>query len=125
MLQEYDSDDYPDILVKTVVSSRALFAINAVGQIIPPNEQNLTYKDFDTTSENKLYEIGVCCIDGTTNWLPANEHTWRSWIGERRINGSIYHGAVFITGTNNVWSGIRDCSCKLCQEHIVGKFRHN
>ena len=34
-------------------------------------------------------------IKSNGNWITVNEWIFRSWTGERRINGELYNGEVF------------------------------
>lgn len=35
-------------------------------------------------------------------WVRCPAYTWRSWTGERRVNGEPYAGPVYFLGSNTV-----------------------
>lgn len=63
-----------------------------------------------------------------TTWHVVDGATWRSWTGERRINGDDVHAPVYTylapEGTPP-YAGKRECSCKVCQATVAPAFRPN
>lgn len=41
-------------------------------------------------------------VETGLGWCEVNEMTFRSWIGGRKLNGSIYHGPVYGLGTDEI-----------------------
>ena len=50
---------------------------------------------------------------------------FRSWTGERRINGDEHHGPVYALGSDVPYTGSRVCGCSECQSHVEPRFRKN
>jgi len=47
-----------------------------------------------------VYEIKV---RPTSGWTKVTAYIFRSWSGERRLDGEIYEGPVYYVGTNEVY----------------------
>ena len=44
-----------------------------------------------------LYEV-----QNGNRWLTTTEYLFRSWTGERRIDGKPYHGPVYFLGSDRI-----------------------
>lgn len=66
------------------------------------------------------------CLSGE-DWIPSSMLLWRSWTGLRRVWCMEYHGPVFSfeSPERTPFTGRRVCGCKICQEHVECKYRHN
>ena len=59
------------------------------------------------------------------SWIEVTDDIFRSWTGERRINGDEHHGPVYALGSDVPYTGSRVCGCSECQSHVEPRFRKN
>jgi len=94
------------------------------------NEQNAKEKlvllgpprTFDDSPGQKVLQVKL-----SDSWVEVTDDIFRSWTGDRRINGEDFHGAVynFQDATNTPYTGSRACGCKICQEHVLPHLKMN
>ena len=74
----------------------------------------------DDVSAEPLYE--VMYVD---SWVVTDPDIWRSWTGERMINGEVYHGPVYNLGSDTLYTGARVCSCRACEQQVEHALKKN
>ena len=74
----------------------------------------------DDIAEEDLHEV---MYGGS--WVVTDPDIWRSWTGERMLNGELYHGPVYNLGTESLYTGVRSCGCRVCEQHMESTLKMN
>jgi hypothetical protein len=74
----------------------------------------------DDISPEPIMEVKV-----GPSWVETPEDVFRSWTGERRINGDPYHGPIYGLASDTLYTGARTCACSTCQSHVEPRLRKN
>jgi hypothetical protein len=94
-------------------------------------EKNSDQQDpllFGTDEALPLTGLEICTDHATDTWISADRNLWRSWTGRRKIWGIEYHGPVYNLDSpedSAPWSGIRSCSCQICQKNVDDHLKPN
>lgn len=80
------------------------------------------HRTFDDSPGEKVLQVKL-----SDSWVEVTDSIFRSWTGDRRINGEDFHGPVynFKDESNKVYTGFRSCGCKVCQENVEPVFKMN